>query len=376
MKRAVELARKASGLTSPNPCVGAVIVKGNEVIAEAWHRRAGEDHAEVLAIKEVMKKSGIVSVDIEPALFHNAVLYVTLEPCAHVGRTGSCAKAIVEAGFRRVCVGMKDPFKMVNGKGIKILKDNGIDVEICRIGSDLANEVRDLNQPFIKWASEGLPYVVLKAGMSLDGRIATSSGESKWITSSVAREDSRLERSLCDAVMVGAGTVVADDPELAPCGKFKNKALLRVVFDPNLRSPLASKVFRDENVLVLCSADVAASKIDKFFKAGIEVKKVTKSSNPLLASLKFLATKKNVQSVFVEGGAGLHGLLLDSYQKNKLLLDKVLFYIAPKLIGGAKSLSVIGGEGVGSLSKVVAFEELKMETIAGDFKAIGRLNFY
>jgi len=375
MKRAIELAMRGRGFTSPNPCVGALIVKGDEIIAEAWHKKAGEEHAEILAIKMVMEKSGIVSVDLEPTLFRNAILYVTLEPCAHVGKTPSCARAIVAAGFKKVCIGMKDPFNKVNGKGIKILKDAGIDVEVCKVTSSIAMEIRELNQPFIKWVQEGLPYLVMKSGMSLDGKIATSGGESKWITSAESRNDSRLERSLCDAVIVGAGTVLADDPELAAHDKFKGKDLLRVVIDPSLKLSLDKKVFRDKNVIVFCSADVSKGRLQVFDKAGIEVRKMSKSGNSTLSNLKFLA-KRNIQSVFVEGGSGVHGFVFDSYLKNNKLIDKILFYIAPRLIGGGNSLSVIGGAGIDKLSKSVNFESLKIEQLSCDFKAEGRLNFY
>ena len=376
MKRAIELAKKGIGKTSPNPCVGAVIVKGGKFIAEAWHKKAGTDHAEIIAIKKLMKKSGIVTRHLDPSLFENAELYVTLEPCSHNGKTPSCAKAIVAAGFKKVYVGMKDPFKKVNGRGIKILKENGIDVEICKIGSDLANEIRSLNQPFIKWVSKGLPYVTLKAGMSLDGKIATSTRESKWITSEQSRKDARIERSLYDAVIVGAGTVMADDPELAAHGKFKNKALLRVVVDPKLRLALNKKVFRDENVIVFCCRDKVSKKnLEKYKKAGIEVKFFSGDKILVKQSLKFLA-KRGIQSVFVEGGSGVHGYMYDYFLKDRSLIDKVLFYIAPKIIGGKEALSVVGGKGVAKLKNAKEFESFEVEMLGDEMKVEGIYNFW
>ena len=375
MRRALALAKKGIGLTAPNPCVGAVIVKGGEIIAEAFHKKAGADHAEVLAIKEVMRKSGIKTVDLEPALFHNAVLYVTLEPCSHNGKTPPCAKAIAAAGFKKVCIGMKDPFKKVNGKGIKYLRDHGVDVELCKTGSALADEIRSINQPFIKWAQSGLPYLTMKAGMSLDGKIATSLGESKWITSELSRKHARLERSKCDAVLVGAGTVRADDPELNAHGKFRNKDLVRIVLDSKLSLPLAKRIFRDENVIVFYTDDASKRNIDKFKNAGVDIRKTTADPAGLKRIFRFLA-KRDFQNIYIEGGSEVHGRIFDIATKNRSILDKVLFYVAPKLIGGDKSLSVIGGEGVSKLSKALDFEKFELESLGEDIKLEGKLNTY
>ncbi|MDA1060477.1 MAG: bifunctional diaminohydroxyphosphoribosylaminopyrimidine deaminase/5-amino-6-(5-phosphoribosylamino)uracil reductase RibD [bacterium] len=375
MKRALLLARKGIGFTSPNPCVGAVIVKGGEIIAEAYHKKAGQDHAEVLAIREVMKKSGIKTVDLEPALFHNAILYVTLEPCSHNGKTPPCAKAIVAAGFKKVCIGMKDPFKKVNGKGIKYLKEHGVEVELCRSGSALADEIRSINQPFIKWAQSGLPYLTMKAGMSLDGKIATCSGESKWISSELSRKHARLERSKCDAVLVGAGTVRADDPELAAHGVYKNKDLIRIVLDAKLGLPLSKRVFRDDNVIVFYTHEANSKAISEFQKAGIDIRKTTSDLAGLKKIFKFLA-KRDFQNIYIEGGSDVHGKIFDLSTRSNGLLDRVLFYIAPKLIGGSKSLSVIGGNGVDKISKALNFKNVNFETLGDDIKLEGEINIY
>ncbi|MBL4693936.1 bifunctional diaminohydroxyphosphoribosylaminopyrimidine deaminase/5-amino-6-(5-phosphoribosylamino)uracil reductase RibD [Candidatus Gracilibacteria bacterium] len=348
MRRAIELAMKAEGMTSPNPLVGAVIVKGGHIIAEGYHKKAGEDHAEVIAIRQVMEGSGISSMDLDPSLFKNAELYVTLEPCAHVGKTPSCAKLVADCGFKKVHVGMKDPFEKVNGKGIRYMRKAGSIVSVLTEESELANEVRSINQPFIKWAVEGIPYVVVKAGMSLDGKIATAGGESQWITGEDARDDARMERSKCDAVLVGAGTVKADDPELAAHGKFKNKDLLRVVIGGKLDE--SSKVFRDENVLI----------VDKDSTGKVNLKRLLKS-----------LAKKGVQSVFVEGGAATHGAFFDAG-----LVDKAIFYIAPRIIGGTGALSAVGGEGVSKLSKTWDFGVVDVNIIGQDLKVEGLINFY
>lgn len=375
MRRALQLAKKGNGFTSPNPSVGAVIVKGGEIVAEGYHKKAGDEHAEIKAMKELMKKTGLVTVDFDPSLFENATLYVTLEPCSHIGRTPPCSKAIAAAGFKRVYVGMKDPFSKVNGKGISYLKKMGIDVKVLKIGTELANEIRELNQPFIKWATTGLPYLTMKAGVSLDGKIATSIGESKWITSEKARQDARRERSLCDAVIVGSGTVMADDSELAATGIYKKKGILRVVIDPKLKSPLESKVFRDENVIVFCAKGASKKSLDDFKKAGVRVKRFSGDVVPVKSMLKHLG-KMSIQSVFVEGGSGVHGYVYDAFLKDSALLDKVLLYQAPKIIGGRDSMPVVGGEGLSKLVKVKTLKDTNYEVIGDDLKISGVFNSY
>lgn len=375
MKRAIELAKKGLGHVSPNPCVGALIVKGGKIVAEGWHKRAGEAHAEIVAINDLMRKSGILTMDIDPSLFENADLYVTLEPCCHYGRTPPCVKALIKANFKKVFIGMKDPFKKVNGKGIKALKQANIHAELCKPGTALSNEIMALNQPFIKWAIKGLPYVIIKAGISLDGKIATSNNESKWITSEKSRIDAKNERSLCDCVMIGAGTVLKDDSELGVSNKSKNKKLLRVVLDPSLSLPIEKKVFRDKNVIVFYTNKASKKNIERFKKSGISIKYFKDNKSVVKQGLKFLA-KKGIQSVFVEGGGGVYGSIYDSFLKNKELLDKVIFYIAPKIIGGNNALSVVGGNGLEKLSKVKELQDIQIEKFGNDIKLSGVYNFY
>ncbi|MBI4232252.1 bifunctional diaminohydroxyphosphoribosylaminopyrimidine deaminase/5-amino-6-(5-phosphoribosylamino)uracil reductase RibD [Candidatus Peregrinibacteria bacterium] len=376
MWRALELAKKGLGFTSPNPLVGAVIVKGGEIVGEGYHRKAGTDHAEIVAIKQVMKKSGIKSVDLDPALFHNATLYVTLEPCSHIGKTPSCARAIVAAGFKKVCIGMKDPFDLVNGRGIKFLRDHGVELELCKPGSRLYGAIGLINQQFIKSSTISLPYVVLKAGMSLDGKIATATGESKWITGDLALRDARLERSACDAVLVGAGTVLADDPELAPYGRFSSKKLLRVIIDPALTLPFDLKVFRDENVFVAYCSGLASSKnLKRYDSAGINCKAFGSNRISISRLLGFLS-KKSIQSVFVEGGSSVHGSFCDEALAGKKVVDKVIFYVAAKIIGGKDSLAVIGGDGALSLVKSLRLTDLEFEKVGMDLKLSALVNRY
>lgn len=362
MLRAIELARLGVGKTSPNPCVGAVIVKGGCIVAEGWHKKAGEKHAEIEAIECLMKKSGIKTVDIDPLLFSNAELYISFEPCCHFGKTPPCTESIIKAGFKTVYIGMKDPFVRVNGRGIAALKRAGIKVEVLKPESDLAFEVRKLNQPFIKLAKTGLPYVVLKAGMSLDGKIATKTGESKWITSEFSRKDARNMRNLYDVVLVGSGTVLNDDPNL---GKK-----LRIVIDNRLECDVSAQVFRDKNCFVACSEKPLESRKKLFKKAGISYKSFGKGRVSLKSLLKYLG-KKGITSLFVEGGNSVHGAFFDEG-----LIDQVLFYISPTLIGGEESLSVIGGQGISFLKKALKIREIEVARIDEDLKISGVVNFY
>lgn len=375
MKRALELAKKGVGFTFPNPAVGAVIVKGGKIVGEGWHKKAGEDHAEIVAIKEVMRKSGIRTVEIDRMLFHNATLYVTLEPCCHQGKTGPCVEAIVQAGFQKVYIGMKDPFKKVNGKGINYLKKKGVKVEILSPVSALAREIRQINQPFIKWAVTSLPYVVLKAGISLDGKITDNEGNSKWITGNKARFDARIERGLSEAIVVGASTVFADNPELAADGKFRKKTLLRVIIDRKLSADLKRKVFRDENVLIACTDLAKKTDRKRCEIAGIKLKSFGKKEISVKKLLSFLG-KMGIQSVFVEGGSKVHGMFVDAALGERNLVDQVLFYVAPKLIGGSEAKSVIGGNGVRNLKKTLNLAETSVESIGEDLKVRGVINFY
>jgi diaminohydroxyphosphoribosylaminopyrimidine deaminase / 5-amino-6-(5-phosphoribosylamino)uracil reductase len=375
MRQACDLASKYKGFTSPNPCVGALIVKGQTVVGSAAHAYAGSDHAEVLAIKEVMGKSGIQTMDIDPQIFRNATLYVTLEPCVHVGKTGACIESVIKAGFSKVVIGMKDPFNLVNGRGIKMLKKAGIAVELVVPSSKLGDLVSSLNQPFIKWAKTSLPYVTLKAGMSLDGKIATVGGESQWITSEESRRDARKERSLHDCVLVGSGTVLTDDPELAAHGKFKKKNLLRVIIDRKLSLKLEYRVFRDENVFVACTALASERNRKKFKSAGIKFKQFGKEKIAILSLLKYLAGR-DIQSVFVEGGSQIAGLFVDAASKKAELLDQIIYYYAPTLIGGSNATPAIAGDGVAHLKNAIPVQDGAFESLGRDLKFKGKINLY
>ncbi|MCK9186064.1 bifunctional diaminohydroxyphosphoribosylaminopyrimidine deaminase/5-amino-6-(5-phosphoribosylamino)uracil reductase RibD [Candidatus Gracilibacteria bacterium] len=374
MQRAYEIAKNGIGFTSPNPCVGALIEKGGIVVAESWHKVAGGPHAEVNAINELMKKSFVRSMEIDKTLFQNATLYVTLEPCCFHGKTPACTDLLLKAGFKKICIGTKDPNKKVNGKGIGILKKHGIEVEILE-DKNLIEKLTELNQPFFKFVKCGMPYVILKAGISLDGKIATAKGESKWITSEISRNDAKNIRSKCDAVIVGGGTVKKDNPELGATEKYKNKKLLRVIIDQNLSVSLDAKVFRDENVFVACTDLASKKRKEEFKKNGIKFKSFGKKEISIKKLLLYLGAH-GILSVFVEGGSIVFGKLYDSFLKEKNVLDKIIFYIAPKIIGGKNALPVIGGDGIDKLKNIHTLKNFISEKSGDDIKISGVFNVY
>jgi len=365
MQRAIDLAIKGVGFTYPNPAVGAVIVKNGKIIGEGYHKKAGTDHAEIVALKSVKQKKKL----------QGATLYVTMEPCCHTGKTPPCTDAVIASGITHVVYGIRDPFVAVRGLGTRALKKAKISIEMIDKNSEQYHTIVELNQPFIKHSLIGLPFVTMKAGMSMDGRIATAKGESKWITCKDARDDARIERSLHDAVLVGARTVEHDNPTLAAHGPYKKKKLLRLIIDPDLRTDVSSTVYRDEFVFVATTRRAKKSAMKKFEKAGIAYKVFGESHVSIKKLFKYLGTK-GIQSIFVEGGAGVHGALHDAALKDSSVLDQVLLYMAPKIMGGADATSVIGGSGVSSLKKMQEFERLQVATVGTDLKIRGRYNIY
>jgi len=346
LRRALDLAEKSRGFTSPNPVVGALLERNGKILSEGWHKKAGSSHAEITALKSFKGR------------LKGVCMYVSLEPCCFVGKTGACTEAILEAGVEKVIVGMKDPNPLVSGKGVKLLRQSGVEVEVLRANTVLAKDIRAVNQPYIKYVTKGLPYVVVKAGMSVDGKIALKDRKSRSITSDLARRDARVLRSEFDAVLVGNGTVDADDCELAAHGKFRKKSLLRVVVDRRLSLRLGRKVFRDQNVLVACTDMASLANQARFRRAGFEFKSYGERKINIELLLKDLA-RRGVTSLFVEGGSTIHGLFHDAALKNGLLVDKFVFYIDNRIIGGRKSLPVIGGMGVSKLDEALELSSVE-----------------
>jgi diaminohydroxyphosphoribosylaminopyrimidine deaminase/5-amino-6-(5-phosphoribosylamino)uracil reductase len=321
MMRALRLAEKAKGRTSPNPMVGAVLVKGKRIIAEDYHRRAGTPHAEALVLKHAGEKAT------------GSTMYVTLEPCCHTRkRTPPCTSAIIQAGVKRVVVAMSDPNPEVSGKGLKKLKDAGIEV----VSGILEEKARSLNAAYIKYITTGNPYVILKTAMTLDGKIATFSGESKWITGEKARRLVHRTRGSVDAVLTGIGTVVADDPQLTCRVRgFRNPT--RVVIDPSLRISPRARIFDapPDTIIVTKTRNDKSRALDKsgikliHYKGGLKLDWLMKR----LAEMEMM-------SVLIEGGS-----TLNAYALNDGIVDKVMFFVAPKIIGGRDAYPSVGGDG-------------------------------
>lgn len=344
MREAIELASSTKGHTSPNPAVGAVIVQGGNVVAAAAHLRAGEAHAEARAL------------DLAGPLAHGATLYVTLEPCSHHGKTPPCADRIIAAGISRVYVAMEDPNPLVAGRGIAKLREAGISVEIGL----LRREAELLNEEWIKFITTGRPFVTVKTAMTLDGKIATHTGSSQWITGAAARARVQELRHINDAIMVGAGTVLVDNPSLTTRGIEGGLNPTRVVIDSRLEIPLDAKLLTDGAAPTLIFTEVGreTDKIRQLTKLGVEVIQFTGSN--LLEVLDQLA-ERNLISVLVEGGSELIGSFFDQG-----LIDKYIGFVAPKIVGGRGAKTSIGGLGLADISSAVPITGLSLEHYGDD----------
>lgn len=355
MKEALRLAARGRGRTSPNPMVGAVIVRDGKIIAGDYHRRSGTPHAEILALRKAGK------------LAKDATLFINLEPCCHTDKkTPPCTNAIIESGLRKVIVAMTDPNPKVSGKGIKTLKSSGINVEIGL----METEAKRLNETFSKFITKREPFVILKAAQSLDGKIALSSGESKWITGDKARQYVYRLRNEVDAVMAGIGTVIADDPSL-DCRIKGGRNSYRVIVDSTLRIPLNAKVLRHEdNKTIIAATEKASSeKISSITKMGHKVLTVkSKEGKVDLKSLMKELGRLEITSVMIEGGSSLNASALLSG-----IVDKVIFFCAPKIIGGVDAISSVGGFSPAFLNKIVKVKDLRVKRVGDDFMFEGYL---
>lgn len=363
MKLALDLASSRAGYTSPNPTVGAVVVKDGVVVGRGSHPRAGEPHAEVFALDEAGEKA------------RGATLYVTLEPCCHFGRTPPCTRRIIKAGVKKVVAATMDPNPKVAGKGLEELRRAGIEVEV----GVLEAEARSLNEVFFKYITTGTPFVTLKMAMSLDGRTATAGGDSRWITGPEARADVHRLRAESDAVMVGVGTVLKDNPELTVrLAPVKKGQPLRVVVDSRARTPVHAKVLGSlpETIPGLAgSSDPGGGTIiavtDLAPKANLEALaaagarlltvKATPEGRVDLPDLLAALGRLKIVSVLCEGGAELAGHLA-----RQNLVDKFRFYLAPKIIGGAGAYGVLGGPDINGMGQAIPVEGLTASQIGAD----------
>lgn len=338
MRRALELAARGLGETNPNPVVGCLVVRDGRPVGEGWHARAGGPHAEVMALRQAGARA------------RGATLYVSLEPCAHFGRTPPCAPLVRDSGVARVVVAIRDPNPAVSGAGLALLRRAGIEVD-CGV---LPEAAARLNVPFLHAARRPRPFVLLKAAITLDGRIATARGSSKWITSPEQRRQARWLRRLHDAVLVGIGTVLADDPLLLPQPRTRRPSL-RVVLDSRLRLPLSSRLVVSVSprspVLVLGSADHPARR-RALEAAGVEVVLIPAAAGrvDLKAALAELR-RRAIGGVMVEGGSETLGAFLRAR-----LFDELALFRAPLLLGGRGSLSAFGGEDPQAIGEALRME--------------------
>jgi diaminohydroxyphosphoribosylaminopyrimidine deaminase/5-amino-6-(5-phosphoribosylamino)uracil reductase len=355
MKRALKLAERGTGFTNPNPLVGAVIVKDGRIIGEGWHRLYGSDHAEVDAFKNATE-------DVS-----GADMYVTLEPCSHYGKTPPCARAIVEKGIRRVFIGLTDPNPLVSGRGIQILRDNGIHVE----SGFLEDEGRRLNEIFLKYITTGLPFCIMKTAMTLDGKIATASGDSKWITGELSRRHVHELRHRVSGIMAGIGTIMADDPMLTTRLEGREgKDPVRIVIDSSARIPLGAKVLNLDSKAGTIIA--ATKKADKEKLKAIEAKGAEVIITPLKdngVDLDFLMRelgRRKIDSVLLEGGGRVNFAALKSGA-----VDKVNVFIAPKLIGGENARTPVEGEGIEYMKDAIMLRKTEFHKFGDDIMVEG-----
>ena len=353
MKRALELARCGMGHTNPNPMVGAVIVKNGRIIGEGYHERCGEGHAEVNAFKHCTE---------EPA---GADMYVTLEPCSHYGKTPPCADLIVSKNIARVFVGADDPNPEVSGRGIKKLRDAGIEVTTGL----LAQESIDLNEVFMKYIRNKAPFIVLKTAMSLDGKIATATGESQWISSEESRAHSQTLRARYAAILAGIGTVLADDP-LLTCRIEGENSPLRIIADSKLRIPEDAKILENQDIaptVIAVGEGYDEEKRNRISERGIKIIDAPgKDGRVNFAGLFKEIGKMGHDSILVEGGGIVAGSLVTAG-----LIDRVYAYIAPMLIGGKDAKTPVEGEGIKNLNDALRLKNVEYEVLGGDVMLTG-----
>ena len=355
MARAIQLAARGEGAVEPNPMVGCVIVSADHVVGEGWHQRFGGPHAEVEALRQAGESA------------RGATMFVTLEPCCHQGQTPPCAAAIVNSGIDRVVIAHRDPFPKVDGGGMRLLREAGIDVQV----GIRETEARAMNAPYLKLVESGTPWVIAKWAMTLDGKIATRSGDSQWISNEASRAIVHRIRGRVDAIIVGARTARADDPLLTarPAGP---RVATRIVLDSTAALADDSKLLRTSDiapVLVVATSDAPAENVRRLSDSGCEVLVCDGQAPPerlhkLLAEL----GHRRMTNVLIEGGATLLGAVRDAGA-----IDEVHVFIAPKIVGGASAPGPIGGIGLDRIADSKALVDWEMTDLAGDIHAHGRV---
>ena len=350
MNKAIKLAKKGEGFVNPNPLVGAVIIKNKKIIGEGYHEHWGGNHAEINAIKDAVEST------------ENSTMYVTLEPCSHFGKTSPCVEAIIKSKIRKVVIGLIDPNPLVSGKGIKTLEDKGIEV----VTGILENECRELNEVFLKYIETKLPFVTLKYAMTLDSKISSYTGDSKWISNSKSRKYVHELRHVNSAIMVGIGTVLNDNPSLNTRLDIEEaKDPIRIIVDTKGRIPIDFKVVNLKSNAKTIIATTSLIKKDKL--KDLEDKNITVIICPefnnqvdLNYLLKYLA-KEGISSILLEGGSELNFNMLEEE-----LVDKVITFIAPKIIGGSLSKTPVGGHGIKLMRNSINTNDIKYKTFDDD----------
>jgi len=357
MRRALELARKGEGHTSPNPMVGCVVVKDGRIISEGYHEKYGEFHAERNALTRCTEDTA------------GADLYVTLEPCCHQGKTPPCTDIIIEKKIARVFVGSIDSNPLVAGKGVQILRDHGIYVETGILDA----ECRKLNEVFYHYIATKTPFVVMKYAMTLDGKIACATGDSKWVTGEIARTQVHRMRGRYRGIMVGIGTVLADDPMLN-CRVEGGVDPVRIICDSNLRIPTESQIVKtasDIETIVACSQEALESerkqeKIRRLKEAGIQIIGTEGAHGVNLVELMKKLGGQNIDSILLEGGGTLNASALEDG-----IVNKVYAYIAGKLIGGMDARSPVEGMGIDRMADAITLQNVEIEKLGDDFCIVG-----
>lgn len=353
MKIALNLARSVKGQTYPNPPVGAVVVKDGVIYGIGVHLKNGEPHAEVHALEMAGTNA------------RGATIYVTLEPCSHVGKTPPCAQLIIHSGIARVVVANEDPHEKVAGQGIVMLQEAGITVDV----GVLKEEVAEINDVFFHYIRTKRPYVTMKTGVSLDGKIATPSGESRWITGEASRRDVHAYRHQHDAILVGVNTVLIDNPQLTTRLSHGGKNPIRIVLDTHLRTPLDATVVTDGVTRTIIFVGNTVPQEKMLLYTAYELVEVVqlKTATIILEDVLKLLGEREVASLFVEGGSKIN----DSFLRSGMI-NKFIVYVAPKLIGGSKAPTPIGGEGIHTLSNVLQLEITSIEQIGDDVKIVAQ----
>lgn len=359
LERARELAMRGRGRVSPNPLVGAVVVGGDgAILGQGWHEGPGTAHAEVMALRGAGERA------------RGATVVCTLEPCSHHGRTPPCTDALRAAGVARVVVGSLDPLEQGRAQGARVLADAGMEVVVARGEAEAA--CRELNGAFLTWALTGRPEVLLKMASSLDGKVATASGETRWITGPAARSLVHRWRADADAVAVGIGTALADDPDLSAReveGPVRQP--LRVVLDSGARLPTSGRLAssaRERPVLVVCASGADAMRVAALRRAGVDVVELPGDPGERLERALAELGAREVQSLLVEGGPGLAAAMLSAGA-----VDRVAWFLAPILIGGVRAPGAVAGAGVQGLAEAPRISDPHMEAVGGDVLVSGRL---